>query len=98
MRSSFEMGDPSSGAADHTADSTATPTMWMSLRSTSEKLSVPVGTGLVEFGALDPLVSANSVIDAAPGPLVTTVASFAPSTVTVTVCVDWVEPSLTLTL
>ena len=83
---------------DQTAESTATLTEWLSLRSTSEKLSVPVGSGLVVSSELDPLTPGCSATEADPGPLVIAVASLAPVTVTVTVCVEVVEASLTATL
>ena len=58
-------------------------------------LDVAVGTGLVALGSDDPVVLANSVIEAAPGPLVTRGPSLAPSIVTVTVCAALVVPSAT---
>src|SRR5262245_12474729 len=80
---------------DQTYDVSWTPTVCMSLKSTSSNASVPVGTGLVLFCSVDPVTSANSVSEADSGPLVTTTASFAPSIVIVTVCDALEGPSLT---
>src|SRR4051794_11272903 len=60
---------------DQTADDTATCTVWVSLKSTSPKLSVPVGTGLVASGVEEPLTPGCSATAADSGPLVTTGAS-----------------------
>ena len=59
--------------------------------------SVPVGTGLVESGAEEPNMSGCSATDAEPGPLFMVTASFAPTAVIVTVCVELVVASETLT-
>src|SRR5882724_6888090 len=65
---------------DQTAESTATLTEWLSLRSTSEKLRVPVGTGLVVSSVDDPVKFGCSATEPDSGPLVTTTASLAPVT------------------
>ena len=62
------------------------------------KFSVPVGLGLVVSGVLEFVTPACSASDADSGALVIATASLAPVTTTETVCVELVEPSLTLTL
>src|SRR5689334_22352341 len=73
--------------ADHEEEATATLTVWVSLRSTSLKLSVPVGTGVVESREDDPLTPACSSTEPDSGPLVIATASLAPVTTTETVWV-----------
>src|SRR5665213_2761883 len=63
---------------DQTADATDTATVWVSLRSTSVKFSVPLGTGLVVSCTDDPVVLGNSARDADSGPLVIIGASLVP--------------------
>src|SRR3954470_24411522 len=83
---------------DHSADATDTPTVCMSLRSTSLKLSVPVGTGVVESSEDDPLTPVCSATEPDSGPLVIATASLAPVMTTETVWLALVELSLTSTL
>src|SRR5258708_15684904 len=97
-RSASVAGGTKDGSTDQTAESSATLTWCVSLRSTSVKASVPVGTGVVVSSAVDPVISGCSATDADSGPLVIAGASLAPVTVTETVCVALVETSLTLTL
>ena len=84
-----------SGFADHTAESSATLTLWASARSTSVKASVCTG---VVSGVGDPTVSGCSVSDADCGPLVIATGSLEPVMSTSNVWVAVAEPSLTVTL
>ena len=82
---------------DQTAELTATPTEWVSFRSTSVNASVPVGTGLVLSSDVEPVTPTCSETEPDWGPLVTATASLAPVMTTETAWVDVVLPSLMLT-
>ena len=90
--------DETSEPSDKTAEATATLTECVSVKSTSVKPNVPVGTGLDVSSDVEPVTFACSAAVADPGPLVIVGASLAPVTTTDTVCVALVEASLTLTL
>src|SRR4051812_34549652 len=69
----------------HPAGATDPATACVSPVSWSVKASDPVGTGLVEYGSDEPVVSACSVSAAASGPLVMTTGRLVPRIVTVTI-------------
>ncbi len=73
-----------------------TLTECVSDRSTSSKLSVPVGTGLVVSGDCDPVTPACSTARPTPVRWSSSTASLAPVMTTETVCVELVEPSADL--
>src|SRR6185312_5919757 len=86
------------GSTDQFADVRVMATEWTSLRSTSVKFNVPVGSGLVVLSDVDPVTPGCSASEAEPGPLVIATASLAPVMTTDTACVELVAASLTLIL